>query len=44
MGNHVFTYEKPHAHTPKVDKPYYVKARVQTLMEVDDRYLYTDAQ
>ena len=35
-GNHVFTYDNPQARNPNVDKPYYVKSRVQTLMEVED--------
>ena len=44
-GNHIFIYDNPQARNPKVDMPpYYVKARVQTLMDVEDRILFTEAQ
>ena len=43
-GNHVFTYDSTWACNPKVKEPYYVKARVQTLMEVEDRNLFTETQ
>ena len=39
-GNHVFTYDNPQARNPKVKKAYYVKACVQTLVEVEDRNLF----
>ena len=35
-GNHVFTYRTGACNPPKVKEPFYVKARVQTLMEVED--------
>ena len=43
-GNHVFTYDNPQARNPRVKEAYYVKSRVQTLMEVEDRNLFTDTQ
>ena len=43
-GDHVFTYDNPQARNPKVKPAHYVKARVQTLMEVEDRTLFIDTQ
>ena len=40
----MFTYDNPQARNPKVKKAHYVKDRVQTLMEVEDRNLFTDTQ
>ena len=40
----MFTYDNPQARNPKVKQSHYVKARVQTLMEVEDRNLFTDTQ
>ena len=40
----MFTYDNPQARNPKVKPAYYVKARVQTLMEVEERNLFIDTQ
>ena len=42
-GNRVLTYDTV-ARNPNVGKTRYAKARAQTLVEVEDRNLFTEAQ
>ena len=43
-GNHVFTYDNPQARNPRVKEVYYVKSRVQTIMEVGPASVHRDTR